>query len=106
MTQATAQATRPEDTAYLARLVSLRDVANASAVIDPHAAGEDDGVRDTLRALVERTLAILAELAGPDDGAEPSDAEPPRVADVAFAGGFELRRMVRDLAAAATPDER
>lgn len=108
-------------------LAEVRAIGDATARIDPRVLDGDDaaiaGAVDELRALLVRGVALLGELRRLDDAAreaEPVDDErddfdeapaavvlsPPRLANVCFAGAFELNRVLRELDVARTSVER
>src|SRR6266566_5107381 len=118
-------ATVVDESSWLAHLLGLRDVAERAAAIDLEAADANRGstaeVAVAMRQLLERALEVMAAVQRSDD--EPVAAgdlvEPdawvssacdtratPRVGDVCFAGAMELRRVLRELAAAQDDDAR
>jgi hypothetical protein len=116
---------RPDDGAQLALLLALRDLAGEAAAVD---LGDEAGVEaevGELQRIVERAIANLDALQSfdePDplveweelDTAVEPDAwlVSPRsrtmlaVADISFAGGLELRRVLRDLVKATDEDRK
>jgi hypothetical protein len=108
-------------------LLALRDIADETAAIDPDAGDGDPGtagvVSQTLGALLDRTITILAALQHCDDtedvvepnldavepdawlGSAAALSPPPRIGDYCFAGTLELRRVQRELVAAEPGEE-
>lgn len=102
-------------------LLELRELASAAARIDLGADPDATVVAaGRLRDLLSRTIALLAAVQAVDDdpaadlpeladdawGGGDADGRAHRlVGDVCFAGGLELRRVLRELDAARAPDD-
>ena len=84
-------------------VLGLRDLADQAATVDLDAAEIDgaalDGVAGALRGAVERAVELMLRAQRLDDGQ-------PAIGDVCFAGVFELSRVLRELAAARSADDR
>jgi hypothetical protein len=89
----------PADSALLASLFALRDLAGEVAAIANEASEQHSTlVVDHMRGLLVRTLELLNGL---------MQLEPdPSVGDLCFAGGMELKRVLRELVSAQTDDAR
>lgn len=105
----------------------LREIERRAAHLDLVAAEHEpsaiESVARELRGVLESAIDLLRSLQTLDerradarsDAAEPRLDEwleertavlaPPRIADLCFAGAFELRRVLRELVAAAEPDD-
>lgn len=115
----------PVDETYVAMLFALRDLAGEIAAID---LDDDAGIEPELhelRRIVGETISLLESLQRLDDP-DPlpewdeleTTSEPdawqgagrartqPGVADISFAGGLELKRVLRDLTSASHADDR
>jgi hypothetical protein len=78
-----------------ALLVALRDIVGAADAADGNTVATER-LWSGLRRMLERALELLAALQGAED-----DAATTQIADLCFAGTMELRRVLRELNAAA-----
>jgi hypothetical protein len=91
--------------ARLPLLVGLRDLATQAADLDSH--DEDEALpaqRDTLLAILGKTLELLGRLLPADAVAEVIDPLEEQLGDVCFAGKIDLGQIFRELESAAGPD--
>lgn len=86
----------PVDSALLASLFALRDLAGEAGQIAIDEAPQP--VVDKLREVLTRTLELL-------NGLQHLTVDP-SIGDISFAGGMELKRVLRELIAAPTEEDR
>lgn len=115
----------PDTTAHLALLLALRDLAGEAVAIDLENEARFPDEIVELRRIVEQTIERIAALQAhyePEALVECQELEVPSepdawmsgsrssatssVADISFAGGLELKRVLRDLVAAPATEER